>query len=115
MKKIEAIIKPFRLEEMKTALNSVGIERMTVSEVKSIGPQNVRTGIFRGHEFTVDSLPEIKIELILSDDRLNQVLAAVRKVVQAAKPNDDRVFVSNIEDALQPHPELREEHLLQAV
>jgi nitrogen regulatory protein PII len=97
MKKIEAIIKPFKLEEVKEALAGVGVEGMTVSEVKGFGRQKGHTEIYRGSEYTVDFLPKAKIEIVLAD---NQVAAAVDAIVQAAKTGkigDGKVFVSSID------------------
>jgi nitrogen regulatory protein P-II 1 len=100
MKKIEAIIKPFKLEEVKEALTGVGAEGMTVSEVKGFGRQKGHTEIYRGSEYMVDFLPKIKIEIVLPD---NQVAAAVEAIVKAAKTGkigDGKVFVSPIENAI---------------
>jgi nitrogen regulatory protein PII len=100
MKKIEAIIKPFKLEEVKDALHDVGIEGMTVSEVKGFGRQKGHTEIYRGSEYTVDFLPKIKIELVVAD---NKVVAATQAVVKAAKTGkigDGKIFVSHVEEAI---------------
>jgi nitrogen regulatory protein PII len=100
MKKIEAIIKPFKLEEVKDALSGVGVEGMTVSEVKGFGRQKGHTEIYRGNEYTVDFLPKIKIEIVLADD---SVVAAVEAIVKAAKTGkigDGKVFISSVEDAI---------------
>ena len=100
MKKIEAIIKPFKLEEVKDALHDVGIEGMTVSEVKGFGRQKGHTEIYRGSEYTVDFLPKIKIELVVAD---NKVVAATQAVVKAAKTGkigDGTIFVSHVEEAI---------------
>ena len=100
MKKIEAIIKPFKLEEVKAALSGVGITGMTVSEVKGFGRQKGHTEIYRGSEYTVDFLPKIKIELVLAD---NQVAATVEAIVHAAKTGkigDGKVFVSPVESVI---------------
>src|SRR3954467_7290007 len=100
MKKIEAIIKPFKLSEVKDALHELGIQGMTVTEVKGFGRQKGHTEIYRGSEYTVDFLPKIKIETVLAD---NQVKAAVEAIVKAAKTGkigDGKVFVSNIEEAI---------------
>jgi nitrogen regulatory protein P-II 1 len=100
MKKIEAIIKPFRLDDVKTALSEAGIDGMTISEVRGSGRQNTHTEMYRGSEYVVDFLPKIKIELILADDRLKQAIAAIIKGSQATRKSDETVFVSNIENAL---------------
>ena len=100
MKKIEAIIKPFKLEDVKEALSGLGVEGMTVSEVKGFGRQKGHTEIYRGSEYTVDFLPKIKIEVVLSDA---QAVAAVEAIVKAAKTGkigDGKVFVSSIENAV---------------
>ena len=100
MKKIEAIIKPFKLEDVKEALSGLGVEGMTVSEVKGFGRQKGHTEIYRGSEYTVDFLPKIKIEVVLAD---SQVAAAVDAIVKAAKTGkigDGKVFVSTIENAI---------------
>jgi|SRR5690242_7810847 len=100
MKKIEAIIKPFKLEEVKDALGEIGIEGMTVTEVKGFGRQKGHTEIYRGSEYTVDFLPKIKIELVLSDDKLEEAVEAIVKTAKTGKIGDGKVFVSNIEEAV---------------
>jgi nitrogen regulatory protein PII len=100
MKKIEAIIKPFKLEEVKDALSEVGIEGMTVSEVKGFGRQKGHTEIYRGSEYTVDFLPKIKLEVVISDERLDAAVAAIVKAAKTGKIGDGKVFVSNIEEAV---------------
>ena len=100
MKKIEAIIKPFKLEEVKEALADLGIEGMTVSEVKGFGRQKGHTEIYRGSEYTVDFLPKIKIEVVLSDSALDSALAAIVKSAKTGKIGDGKVFVSAVEDAI---------------
>jgi len=92
MKKIEAIIKPFKLEEVKEALAEIGVEGMTVSEVKGFGRQKGHTEIYRGSEYTVDFLPKIKLEVVLAD---KQVETAVAAIVKAAKPGDQVLVMSN--------------------
>ena len=100
MKKIEAIIKPFKLEEVKDALGDIGIEGMTVSEVKGFGRQKGHTEIYRGSEYTVDFLPKIKIELVLSDARVDAAVAAIVKSAKTGKIGDGKVFVSSVEEAV---------------
>jgi nitrogen regulatory protein PII len=100
MKKIEAIIKPFKLEEVKDALGEVGIEGMTVSEVKGFGRQKGHTEIYRGSEYTVDFLPKIKLEVVISDERLDAAVIAIVKSAKTGKIGDGKVFVSNIEEAI---------------
>lgn len=100
MKKIEAIIKPFKLEDVKDALSSLGIEGMTVSEVKGFGRQKGHTEIYRGSEYTVDFLPKIKIEVVLVDNLVNQAVDAIVKAARTGKIGDGKVFVSAIENAV---------------
>ncbi|MBL9139634.1 MAG: P-II family nitrogen regulator [Verrucomicrobiales bacterium] len=100
MKKIEAIIKPFKLEEVKDALGEAGIEGMTVSEVKGFGRQKGHTEIYRGSEYTVDFLPKIKIELVLPDDRVDQAVKAIVGAAKTGKIGDGKIFVSTVEDAV---------------
>ena len=100
MKKIEAIIKPFKLEEVKDALGEIGIEGMTVSEVKGFGRQKGHTEIYRGSEYTVDFLPKIKIELVISDDKLDDAVEAIVKTAKTGKIGDGKVFVSTIDEAV---------------
>jgi nitrogen regulatory protein P-II 1 len=100
MKKIEAIIKPFKLEEVKDALGEIGIEGMTVTEVKGFGRQKGHTEIYRGSEYTVDFLPKIKIELVLADEKLDDAVDAIVKTAKTGKIGDGKVFVSSIEEAV---------------
>ena len=100
MKKIEAIIKPFKLEEVKDALGEAGIEGMTVSEVKGFGRQKGHTEIYRGSEYTVDFLPKIKLELVLPDDRVEAAVKAIVGAAKTGKIGDGKIFVSTIEDAI---------------
>jgi nitrogen regulatory protein PII len=100
MKKIEAIIKPFKLEEVKDALSEIGIEGMTVSEVKGFGRQKGHTEIYRGSEYTVDFLPKIKLELVLADARVDAAVAAIVKTAKTGKIGDGKVFVSPVEEAV---------------
>ncbi len=100
MKKIEAIIKPFKLEEVKTALGELGIEGMTISEVKGFGRQKGHTEIYRGSEYTVDFLPKIKLEVVVADKEKDAAVAAIIKTAKTGKIGDGKVFVSNIEDAI---------------
>lgn len=100
MKKIEAIIKPFKLEEVKDALGEIGIEGMTVSEVKGFGRQKGHTEIYRGSEYTVDFLPKIKLEIVLADEKLDDAVNAIVKAARTGKIGDGKVFVSAIEEAV---------------
>ena len=100
MKKIEAIIKPFKLEEVKDALSEIGIEGMTVSEVKGFGRQKGHTEIYRGSEYTVDFLPKIKIELVVTDAQADPAVGAIVKSAKTGKIGDGMVFLSNVEQAV---------------
>jgi nitrogen regulatory protein P-II 1 len=100
MKKIEAIIKPFKLEEVKEALSSLGIEGMTVSEAKGFGRQKGHTEIYRGSEYTVDFLPKIKVEVVLADSRVEEAVQAIVNAAKTGKIGDGKVFISSIEDAI---------------
>ncbi len=100
MKKIEAIIKPFKLEDVKDALSALGVEGMTVSEVKGFGRQKGHTEIYRGSEYTVDFLPKIKIEVVLADGMVNQAMDAIVKAAKTGKIGDGKVFVSSVENAI---------------
>lgn len=100
MKKIEAIIKPFKLEEVKEALGDLGVEGMTVSEVKGFGRQKGHTEIYRGSEYTVDFLPKIKIEVVLGDDLSISAINAIAKAARTGKIGDGKLFVSNVEEAI---------------
>ena len=100
MKKIEAIIKPFKLEDVKEALSGIGVEGMTVSEVKGFGRQKGHTEIYRGSEYTVDFLPKIKVELVLPDNRVTDAVQAIVKAARTGKIGDGKVFVSPVENAV---------------
>jgi len=100
MKKIEAIINPFKLEEVKEALAELGIEGMTVSEVKGFGRQKGHTEIYRGSEYTVDFLPKIKIEVVLADSLLDSAIGAVVKAAKTGKIGDGKVFVLPVEETV---------------
>ena len=100
MKKVEAIIKPFKLEDVKDALGEVGIEGMTITEVKGFGRQKGHTEIYRGSEYTVDFLPKIKIELVLAESRLDAAVAAIVRAAKTGKIGDGKVFVSKIDEAV---------------
>jgi nitrogen regulatory protein PII len=99
MKKIEAIIKPFKLNEVKDALSDVGVEGMTVSEVKGFGRQKGHTEIYRGSEYTVDFLPKVKIEIVLPDTQVESAVAAIIKSARTGKIGDGKVFVSDVQNA----------------
>jgi nitrogen regulatory protein P-II 1 len=99
MKKIEAIIKPFKLEAVKDALSDIGIHGLTVTEVKGFGRQKGHTEIYRGSEYTVDFLPKMKIETVLPDGQVEQAIAAIIEAAKTGKIGDGKVFVSHVEDA----------------
>jgi nitrogen regulatory protein P-II 1 len=100
MKKIDAIIKPFKLEEVKEALNEVGVDGMTVTEVKGFGRQKGHTEIYRGSEYTVDFLPKIKIEVVLSEELLDRAVDAIIAAAKTNKIGDGKIFVSTIDEAI---------------
>jgi len=100
MKKIEAIIKPFKLEEVKAALGDLGIEGMTVTEVKGFGRQKGHTEIYRGSEYTVDFLPKIKIEVVLADTLVESATAAILTAAKTGKIGDGKIFVLSIDEAI---------------
>ena len=107
MKKIEAIIKPFKMEDVKEALAEIGIEGMTVTEVKGFGRQKGHTEIYRGSEYTVDFLPKVKFELVLADDRVAKAVEAIVGAAKTGKIGDGKVFVLPIEDAIRIRTEER--------
>lgn len=100
MKKIEAIVKPFKLEEVKDAIAGVGVTGMTVTEVKGFGRQKGHTEIYRGSEYTVDFLPKLKIELVVEEDESDSVVDAIVKAAKTGKIGDGKVFVSTIDSAV---------------
>ena len=107
MKKIEAIIKPFKLTEVKDALNELGIQGMTVSEVKGFGRQKGHTEIYRGSEYTVDFLPKIKIETVVADNVKDAAVAAIIKAAKTGKIGDGKIFVSSLEEVIRIRTEER--------
>ncbi|HTX22203.1 MAG TPA: P-II family nitrogen regulator [Candidatus Aquilonibacter sp.] len=100
MKKIEAVIKPFKLEEVKSALAGLGVQGMTVTEVKGFGRQKGHTEIYRGSEYVVDFLPKIKIELVLADGQVAPAVEAIIKAAKTGKIGDGKIFVSPVEKAI---------------
>ena len=100
MKKIEAIVKPFKLEEVKDAISGVGVTGMTVTEVKGFGRQKGHTEIYRGSEYTVDFLPKLKIEIVVDEDETDSVVDAIVKAAKTGKIGDGKVFVSTIDSAV---------------
>ena len=99
MKKIEAIIKPFKLDEVRDALTDLGIEGMTITEVKGFGRQKGHTEIYRGSEYTVDFLPKIKIEIVVADNRVDSAVQAIIRSARTGKIGDGKIFVSAISEA----------------
>ena len=110
MKKIEAIIKPFKLEDVKEALSGVGVEGMTVSEVKGFGRQKGHTEIYRGSEYTVDFLPKLKLEIVVADAIVEPAVTAILKAAKTGKIGDGKIFVLPIEQALRIRTEERGEN-----
>jgi len=100
MKKIDAIIKPFKLEEVKEALSEVGIDGMTVTEVKGFGRQRGHTEIYRGSEYTVDFLPKIKLEIVLADNLVDSAIDAIVASARTNKIGDGKIFVYTVEEAV---------------
>lgn len=100
MKKIEAIIKPFKLDEVKEALQAVGLQGMTVLEAKGFGRQKGHTELYRGAEYVVDFLPKLKIELVISDDQAEAALEAIQTAAKTGKIGDGKIFVSTVEQAI---------------
>lgn len=100
MKKIEAIVKPFKLDDVKEALNEVGIQGMTITEVKGYGRQKGHKEIYRGAEYVVDFIPKIKVEVVVADDQAQAVVAKIREAAYTGKLGDGKIFVFNVEEAL---------------
>ena len=100
MKKVEAIIKPFKLDEVKDKLNEIGIKGITVTEVKGFGRQKGHTELYRGAEYIVDFLPKIKMELLINDDQLDEVIDTISKTAQTGRIGDGKIFVTNIEETI---------------
>ena len=100
MKKIEAIIKPFKLDDVKEALNGIGIQGMTISDVKGYGRQKGHKEIYRGAEYVVDFIPKIKVEIVIEDDRVEQVMQTIQDAANTGKIGDGKIFVVSIEEAV---------------
>ena len=100
MKKIEAIIKPFKLDEVKEALQEVGLQGITVTEAKGFGRQKGHTELYRGAEYVVDFLPKVKIEIVLGDDMVDKAVDTIRRAAQTGRIGDGKIFVSKIEEAI---------------
>jgi len=107
MKLVTAIIKPFKLEEVKEALSQIEIEGMTVTEVKGFGRQKGHTEIYRGSEYTVDFLPKVKIEIAISDDILEKVVTTIAKAAKTGKIGDGKIFITPLEEVLRIRTEER--------
>jgi len=100
MKKIEAIIKPFKLDEVKEALQEVGLQGITVTEAKGFGRQKGHTELYRGAEYVVDFLPKVKLEIVTSDEAVESAVEAIRNAAQTGRIGDGKIFVSNVEDVI---------------
>ena len=100
MKMVEAIVKPFKLDEVKEALTKAGVQGMTVEEVKGFGRQKGHTELYRGAEYVVDFLPKVKIEIVLGDDMVEKAVEAIRRAAQTGRIGDGKIFVSNVEEAI---------------
>ncbi|MDH3257110.1 MAG: P-II family nitrogen regulator [Nitrospinota bacterium] len=100
MKKVEAVIKPFKLDEVKDKLNEIGIKGITVSEVKGFGRQKGHTELYRGAEYVVDFLPKIKLEIVIADNQLDEVVNAIIKSAQTGRIGDGKIFVTHLEDTI---------------
>ncbi len=100
MKKIEAIIKPFKLDEVKEALQEIGLQGITVIEAKGFGRQKGHTELYRGAEYVVDFLPKVKIEVVLSEDMLSKALEAIQKAAKTGRIGDGKIFISTVEEAI---------------
>ena len=100
MKKVEAIIKPFKLDEVKDKLNELGVQGITVTEVKGFGRQKGHTELYRGAEYVVDFLPKIKMEIVLADSMAEDVVSAIAKAAQTGRIGDGKIFITNLEEAV---------------
>lgn len=100
MKKIEAIVKPFKLDDVKEGLNEVGIQGMTITEVKGYGRQKGHKEIYRGAEYVVDFIPKVKVEVVVGDDQAEAVVAKIREAANTGKLGDGKIFVFNVEEAV---------------
>ena len=112
MKKIEAIIQPFKLDEVKEALIGIGVDGMTISEVRGHGRQKGHKEVYRGREYTVDLLPKVKLELVLPDNLVNRAVETILKSAKTGKIGDGKIFLSRIEDAIRIRNEERGESAL---
>ena len=112
MKKIEAIIKPFKLEEVKDALAAIGVEGMTITEVKGFGRQKGHTEIYRGSEYTVDFLPKLKMEIVLPDEKVESAIAAIIAAARTGKIGDGKIFTLPLEQAIRIRTEEKGDHAI---
>jgi len=112
MKKIEAVIKPFKLDDVKDALNNVGIQGMTVSEVKGYGRQKGHTEIYRGAEYAVDFILKVKVEIVVPADRFEEVVAIIKKMAFTGKIGDGKIFVSDISRSIRIRTDEEDEEAL---
>ncbi|MGF1679196.1 MAG: P-II family nitrogen regulator [Candidatus Methylacidiphilales bacterium] len=112
MKKIEAILKPFKLDDVKEALTEIGIEGMTVMEVKGFGRQKGHTEIYRGSEYTVDFLPKVKLELVVSDDMVDKAVEVIIKAGKTGKIGDGKIFVLAVDQAIRIRTEEKGDNAL---
>ena len=100
MKKVEAVIKPFKLDEVREALSAIGVAGLTVTEVKGFGRQKGHTELYRGAEYVVDFLPKVKVEVVLGDDLIDKAVEAIRTAAQTGRIGDGKIFISGIEEAI---------------
>jgi len=100
MKKVEAIIKPFKLDEVKENLNTIGVRGLTVSEVKGFGRQKGHTELYRGAEYVVDFLPKVKLEIIVGEDMVGKVVETIEKAARTGRIGDGKIFVTSVEDVV---------------
>lgn len=100
MKKIEAVIKPFKLDEVKTALLGIGVQGMTVSEVRGFGRQKGHTELYRGAEYVVDLLPKVKLEVVVADELVDKVVVTIKDTAKTGRIGDGKVFVSDVDDVI---------------
>jgi nitrogen regulatory protein P-II 1 len=100
MKKVEAIIKPFKLDEVKEALSAIGVQGLTVSEIKGFGRQKGHTELYRGAEYVVDFLPKVKLEIIASDEKVTDIIAAIEKSAKTGRIGDGKIFVMPIDEVI---------------
>ncbi|MDZ7758796.1 MAG: P-II family nitrogen regulator [Desulfovermiculus sp.] len=100
MKRVVAVIKPFKLDEVKDALTEIGVKGMSVSEIRGFGRQKGHTEIYRGAEYVVDFIPKIKVEVVVADQRVEEVVQAIRDAAKTGKIGDGKIFISTIEDCV---------------